>query len=399
VTRRRRWLDFLLASSYDDDYEKMEAPLRQILRVGAYDLLFLSTPPHAAVHEAVEAAKRRVRPGAGGLANALLRGLQRQHKEGALPQPATGNVAEDLAIRRSHPSWMVRRWVERFGWDEAEALLKAHNRRPAYGLRPNGLRVTPEAFRGELDELGVDWRPSPWLADFVRVRRLQPVLRAGEVKKGRYAVQDESAGLAVRLLAPRPGETILDGCAAPGGKTAYAATLMRSEGRLLAYDRDEGRLERVREAARAQGFSDMLDAEAADLRAVAARENPPCADAVLLDVPCSGLGVLARRADLRWRRRPEDLDERAALQDELLDAAARLVRPGGRLIYSTCTTEPEENEKRVNAFLERHSGDFHHQPVAPPFPEAVCTPRGYLASFPHRHGTDGAFAARLRRRA
>jgi 16S rRNA (cytosine967-C5)-methyltransferase len=377
----------------------METSLRQILRVGAYDLLFLATPPHAAVHQAVEAAKQRVRPGAGGLANALLRGLQRQHEQGALPRPATGDVAEDLAIRRSHPTWMVRRWAERLGWDETEALLEAHNRRPAHGLRPGGLRADAEALRSELDERGVDWRPSPWLADFTRVQRLQPVMRAGWLEEGRCVVQDESAGLAVRLLAPRPGETVLDGCAAPGGKTGYAATLMRGRGRLLAFDRDADRLEQVREAAQAQDFSSMLEGEAADLRAVAARDDPPQADAVLLDVPCSGLGVLGRRADLRWRREPEDLDELATLQDELLDAAARLVRPGGRLVYATCTTEPEENEDRVDAFLERHVGDFHHQPVPPPFPKAVCTPRGHLATWPHRHGTDGAFAAHLRRSA
>jgi 16S rRNA (cytosine967-C5)-methyltransferase len=294
---------------------------------------------------------------------------------------------------------MVRRWAERLGWDETEALLEAHNRRPAHGLRPGGLRADAEALRSELDERGVDWRPSPWLADFTRVRRLQPVMRAGWLEEGRCVVQDESAGLAVRLLAPRPGEKVLDGCAAPGGKTGYAATLMRGRGRLLAFDRDADRLDRVREAARAQDFSDMLEGEAADLRAVAARDDPPQADAVLLDVPCSGLGVLGRRADLRWRRRPEDLDELATLQDELLDAAARLVRPGGRLVYATCTTEPEENGDRVDAFLERHAGDFHHQPVPPPFPKAVCTPRGHLATWPHRHGTDGAFAARLRRSA
>jgi 16S rRNA (cytosine967-C5)-methyltransferase len=398
VTRRRRWLDFLLARVYDGTLDDMDAPLRQILRVGLYDLLLLSTPPHAAVNEAVEAAKRRVNPGAASLANALLRTLQR--RQDALPQPDTGDAADDLAIRHSHPTWMVRRWVERFGPEETQALLAAHNRRPDHGLRPNLLSTTPAAVREALDEWDLEWAPSPWLDDFVCVRRLQPLVRAGWLAEGRCAVQDESAGLAVRLLNPRPGETLVDGCAAPGGKTAYAAALMQGRGRIVAFDRHEGRLDRLREAARAQGFAEMLTAEAADLRAVPDRSEAAAdgrADAVLLDVPCSGLGVLARRADLRWRRTPADLDELAALQGDLLDAAARLVRPGGRLVYATCTTEPEENEKPVRAFLQRRD-DFRLEPAEDHgVPAPVCTPDGFMATFPHRHDIDGAFAARLRR--
>ena len=396
VTRQRRWLDFLLAHFYQGDYEGMEAPLRQVLRVGLFDLLFLSTPPHAAVHEAVEQAKRRVRPGAAGLVNALLRNAQRQ--QDALPQPDTGDAARDRAIRHSYPTWMVRRWTKRFGPEETDALLESHNRRPSYGLRLNALQESTEAFYEALDEWDVGWEPSAWLEDFVRVERLQPILRAGWLEEGRCAVQDESAALAVRLLAPRPGETVIDGCAAPGGKSAYAAALMEGEGRLWAYDRHAGRLERVQEAAQAQGFSDMITCEAADLRAVAQRADPPQAEVVLLDAPCSGLGVLARRADLRWRRQPEDLHELAALQDELLDAAAQLVQPGGRLVYSTCTTEPEENEQRVRAFLDRRD-DFALEPAGAHLPQAICTPEGFMATLPHRHGTDGAFAARLHRRA
>lgn len=395
IVRHRRWLDFLLAQYYRGDYDEMELPLRQILRLGLYDLLFLSTPPHAAVHEAVELAKRHVRPGAGGLVNGMLRTLQRE--EEALPSPDTGDSARDLAIRHSHPTWMVRRWVERFGEQEAEALLQAHNRRPAYGLRPNLLRETPRGLQDALDERGVKWSRSSWLDDFVRVDRLQAVVRSGWLEEGRCAVQDESAGLAVRLLDPQPGETVIDGCAAPGGKTSYVAARMQGRGRIVAFDRHEGRLRRVEEVAAAQGFEKQISCEAADLRAVAEREEAPTADAVLLDVPCSGLGVLARRADLRWRRRREDLDDLAALQDELLTAAAHLVRPGGRLVYSTCTTEPEENADRIQAFLSRHDG-FVLEPAKRFLPEDVCGPAGFMETLPHRHGIDGAFAARLRRR-
>jgi 16S rRNA (cytosine967-C5)-methyltransferase len=209
-------------------------------------------------------------------------------------------------------------------------------------------------------------------------------------------VQDESAGLLVQLLDPQPGETILDGCAAPGGKTMAIAGRMGGDGTILAVDAKEERLNLVTEAAEAQGAADMVEAEAAELQAVAARPEPPQADRVLLDVPCSGLGVLAKRADLRWQRAPEDLDELTALQDDLLDAAARMVAPGGVLVYSTCTIEPEENEERVEAFLERHP-DFELEPAPDALPADVVTDEGYLATLPHRHRTDGAFGARLRR--
>ncbi len=396
VTRHRRWLDFVLSQFYRGDFSGMEPRLKQILRVGLYDFLFLHTPPHAALNEAVELAKRQVRPGAGRLTNGILRSIQRQKDD--LPKPDTGDVAEDLALRHSHPTWMVRRWLDRFGAEETVALLEWNNRRPVYGLRLNPQRTTPDAFRKTLAEAGAEWEPPLYLGDFVRTQSVQPVLRAGLLQNGTCAVQDEAAGLVVRLLDSQPGEMIIDGCAAPGGKACYAAAQMGGQGRVLAFDVHRARLRLVHHAARQQGFSETIQTEAADLRSVARRPEPPQADRVLLDAPCSGLGVLAKRADLRWQRTRDDLDDLATLQDELLRAAARLVRPGGLLVYATCTTEPEENEARVAAFLEQHDG-FALESASGFVPDALVTPEGFYATLPHRHGVDGAFGARLRRRA
>ncbi len=386
VTRHRRWLDFLIGRFYRGRVDALDAPLRQILRIGAHDLVVAGTPPHAAVSEAVELAAREMHRGAAGLANAVLRAIARHADR--LPLPDTGDPADDLGVRHSHPTWMVRRWLGRWGEEATVRLLEHDNAPPRFGLRATDgdaaalLAAIPDA----------DAAPSRWLDDFVTVGRLQPIVRAGLLADGRAAVQDEAAGLVVRVLAPVRGERVLDGAAAPGGKAVYAAL----RGAVVtALDVSEAKTALVRQAAEAQGVA-SLTAVTADLRTWPGPDASGGTrfDAVLLDAPCSGTGVLAKRADLRWRRDESDLAGLAALQDELLDAAARHVRPGGRLVYATCSLEPEENDDRVAAFLARAPG-WRREPVAG-VPDAFVTPAGTYEALPHVHGTDGAFAAVLR---
>jgi len=393
ITRWKRWLDFLLTTYYDGDYSDMEVELQQVLRIGAYDLLFLSTPVHATVNEAVELAKQEVRPGAGGLTNAVLRVMVREKDN--LPAPDTGDFADDLAILHSHPTWMVRRWLDRLGPDETQELLTYNNKRPTHSLRINALRRRQPSWKEKLEEAEATYEPGLYLDDFIRVEQLQPIIRASVLDGGALAVQDEAAGLVVRVLDPKPGETIADLCAAPGGKTLYAAALMNNRGFIYAYDNHRGRLRLVEKNAQAQGARIILT-EKMDARLLSSTDAKPVADRVLVDAPCTGLGVLSKRADLRWQRSPEDIGDLTKLQDELLDAAATVVRPGGVLVYSTCTIEPEENEERVAAFLERHRG-WAREPVGDRVPDELKNEAGDFASFPHRHQIDGAYAARLRR--
>jgi 16S rRNA (cytosine967-C5)-methyltransferase len=394
VTRHRRRLDFVLDRFYRGDPARLDPILRQVLRIGLYELLVRKTPPHAAVSEAVRAARALLHEGAARLANGLLRAAARTAERGEIPAPDSSDPADALAVLHSHPTWLVRRWLDRYGEEATDALLRADDEAPEFGLRVNTLKTTPEALGERLAALGVGWRSSRYLDDFVVVERLQPVLRAGLLEEGVCAVQDEAAGLVVRVLDPQPGERVLDGAAAPGGKAVYAAQRMADRGEVVAVDLHEARAALIRQAAEAQGTS-IVRTVTADLRDFEDRAH---FDRVLLDAPCTGLGVLARRADLRWNRRLEDLPALCALQDALLDAAARHVRPGGLLVYATCTLEPEENAERVAAFLARHPS-FGREDVAGLVPETMRTPEGDYAALPHVHGTDGAYAARLRRTA
>ena len=397
VTRQKRWLDFLLDRYTRGDLGALDPELLQTLRVGAYDLAVKGTAPHAAVNEAVETARALLHRGAGGFANGVLRALARALRDGALPEPATGDLADDLAVCHSHPTWMVRRWLAAWGEDATVRFLASNNEPPRYALRVAGGPGGADALVGRLADLGAEPERSRWLDDFVTVRRLQPVLRAGLLAEGACAVQDEAAGLVVRVLDPQPGEAVLDGAAAPGGKAVYAAQRMAAggadgAGQLVALDVSEAKTALVAEAAQAQGVGETVETVAADLTTWA---PPRPFDRVVLDAPCSGTGVLAKRADLRWNRSPEDLRDLAALQDRLLDAAARAVRPGGLLVYSTCSVEAEENDDRVRAFLDRWA-DFALEPVGDLVPAPMRDGAVYRA-LPHVHGTDGAFAARLRR--
>lgn len=399
VTRQRRWLDHALAPWIRggmDGLFDLDAPVRAALRLGAYELLIAGTAPHAAVGEAVAVAKVLGASRASGLVNAVLR---RVADAGVPSDPATGDLADDLAVRFSHPTWLVARWLDRYGEDATRRLLAHDNARPVFGLRANTLRITPAEFRAALDANGIAYEPSPYVESMVRTQAVQAVLRAGLVSGGAALVQDEGAALVVHALDPRPGETVFDVCAAPGGKAFYSAARMENTGRIIASDAHIGRLRLVHRGAESAGAT-IVETVHADVeaRAAAAVAAGDLADAVLLDAPCSGTGVLARRADLRWQRGPADLADLVALQTRLLDAAAPLVRPGGRLVYSTCSLEADENEARVDAFLAAHP-DFRRESVAGRVPDGMVTDAGDYAALPHVHGTDGAYAARLVRQA
>ncbi|XP_010542521.1 PREDICTED: uncharacterized protein LOC104815694 [Tarenaya hassleriana] len=399
--RWRRYLDHLIGSLCQNEstFRRMEPLLLQILRIGFYEILKLDMPPYAVVDENVRLAKVALRPGAGNLVNGILRKLVSLKGKDALPLPRVEGderaQARALATLYSHPVWMVRRWIKHIGLDEAIKLMTWNNGNPGFSIRANNAKgITRSDLVNRLNTLKVTHELSSYSEEFVRIKTgLQIVVQAGLLREGICSVQDESAGLVVSVVDPQPGESIMDGCAAPGGKTLYMASRLKGRGMVYAIDVNKGRLRILRETAKSHQVDALITTIHSDLR-VFAETNDVQYDKVLLDTPCSGLGVLSKRADLRWNRKLEDLEELTKLQDELLDSASKLVKPGGVLVYSTCSIDPEENEERISMFLQRHP-EFRVDPAGRFIPSSFATEKGFYFSNPMKHSLDGAFAARL----
>lgn len=391
ILRKRSYLDFIIGEYSSITIDEMKPVLKNILRLGLYEMLFMDgTPDYAAINEAVELAKLRLGSKAGDLVNAILRNIQRDIDN--LPKPAFEDRTKLIATTFSHPEWMVKRWVKRFGEREAFQLMQSNNQRPFYYVRVNNLRTKTENFKLRMEKLDIPFDESEWLPGYYKVDSVAPFIEKDLLKKGICLVQDIAAGFAPTILEPEPGETIYDLCAAPGTKSIVMSDMMNAEGSIMAVDISAKRLELLAESAmdyRAENIKIRQD----DVRDL----NLKLADGVLLDAPCTGTGVLSKRADLRWKRTEEELENSVKLQEELLDEAANHVKRGGRLVYSTCSIEPEENWEQIQKFLEKYD-NFELEKLDEFLPEEVLVEDGYAyQTLPHIHGCDGHFGVRLKR--
>jgi len=352
------WIDCLRTS-------RIESSVRDVLRLGFYQIFLLKTPEHAAVHETVAIAAKKQRS----IVNAVLRTAIRQRNE----LFADAN-AQLLFVRTSHPQFLVERWQQHFGTEYTEKLCKWNNRpAPIYG-RINRIKIDPEVFA----LLYPDSRPLPSNPDFVEFNNLP----TAALDSGQCYIQDPSTAMACQLLDPKPGEKILDACAAPGGKTTYLAQLMQNRGLIIACDRDRKRLQILKDNIGRLGTTIVRA-----IRHDWARDDPPEEilsiapfDRVLLDAPCTNTGVMRRRIDVRWRLRPEDFSRMSNEQLNIARAVIGLLKPDGTLVYSTCSLEPEENEQVVRRLL-----------AEPPAPGLEAEKE----SLPFRDGFDGAYAAKI----
>jgi len=388
-----RWrgrVDWALDPRVHIGLAKVQPWIKNVLRMGAYQILFLDRiPPHAAVDESVKLAHKYGHPGTAGLVNSVLRRLADEKDAIAVPN---GDDAASLAIWGSHPQWLVERWLQRFGIDATRALLLANNRAVPVGLRVNRLRGTREQLIERLAAEEVTATAAQYSPDLVWIEGHQAPGALLAFREGWCTVQDESECLVGRLAAPQAHERLLDLCAAPGGKCTHLAELMGDEGDVWAMERDAAR------AASLEHTVARLGAHSVHVVQGDGRTYtfPMPFDRVLVDAPCSGLGVIGRRADARWRKGPEALREMPPIQLDLLAAGGRRARPGGVLVYSVCSFEPEETVAVVERFL-RQSPSFVLESAAGLVPDDVVDENGFMQLLPHVHGCDGAFAARFRR--
>lgn len=390
VTQNRLLLDFWLSAYCTQKLEHLQPPLLDILRLGAYQIVFLDkVPDSAAVNESVELAKRTGRGAASGLVNAVLRQIVR-NKE-SLPKPDQKDDVKFLSLTYSHPRWLVKRLLALLGREGAEAFMKADNDAAPTTVQANVLRTTPEVLTEELSALGVAVSPHPWVPGCLELSGTGDLSALPPFREGKFFVQDGAARLVTLAAKPEPGELVLDVCAAPGGKAFSAAIAMEDRGRVLACDLHENKLKCVRDGAARLGLS-CLETAAADGR----RFHPEwerAADVVLVDAPCSGLGIIRKKPDARYKK-PDELFALPVIQSAILENAARYVRPGGRLVYSTCTVLPNENQEVTAAFLAEHL-DFSRERFS--LPQPVGETDGEITLWPHLHQVDGFYICRMRR--
>ena len=390
--RWQRYLDWILSPHSRRKLAALDTRVRVVLRMTAYQIAFLErVPPFAAVNDAVTLARGR-RPGLAEYTNAVLRSFARRGAREREPAPPRDPL-DALATRCSFPTWLAARWVDRYGAPEAEALMLAMNERPPLTLRVNTLKTTRAALANRLRvDAGLEARETVYAPDGLVVEHGGTPGAWPAFADGSCLVQDEASMLVARLLEPQADQTIADVCAAPGTKTTHLAQLMEDHGRVLAFDPQPARLARVVELAQRLGAA-SVHTTGGSAEALAPRWPEGC-DGVLVDAPCSNLGVLRRNPEVKWRRRPEDIGASAVRQRTIVSAAAGMVKHGGRLVYATCSLEPEENDEVARALLVARP-DFHlDAPSGFPLP---LDDDGVLRCRPHLHGTDGFTVVRFRR--
>lgn len=395
VTERRLTLDYLLNKTASTPVKKMQPTVREILRVGVYQLVYMDkTPAFAAIHEAVEQAKRMGYARLSGFVNGVLRQVQRQHAEllAALPHTDKG-----MEIQYSVPRAWIRRWRDAYGEDMLQGLLSSFNEAPPSYIRVNTCATTTAAFCKVLDQSGILWQPVDGLPDALIVLSPAALRDLPECCQTQYYFQDLASQWCCEAIHAQPGERVVDMCAAPGGKTMTVAQYMHNTGCIAAGDVHEHKCRILRQRTARYGFS-CISVRRWDASQPPAADCTAAFDRVVCDVPCSGLGVIRRKPEIRYKA-PEEFAELPSLQLQILSQGATMVRPGGFLHYSTCTLRPEENEQVVAAFLQTHP-DFEPQElsVTSCFERLGCAPSHQITLFPHIHGTDGFFLACLRRK-
>lgn len=399
VLRWRSKLDWIIDFFSKTPLQRIDPKVMNILRIALFQIIYLNRiPVSAAVNTSVEMAKSMTEPYVVRFINGLLRNAAKRYEQVLFPD-VNKDPASALAVNKSFPRWMLERWLDRFGLKETAALCDAINTIPPLTVRCNTLKTRRKTLLKRLEKdvekvACTDYAPDG--AFFSHPKKSIPKMKAFE--DGLFQVQDEAAQLVTLLLNPKPGETILDACAGLGGKTGHISQMMKNRGKLIAMDNNSKKLDRLQAEMVRLGIS-MVTPHTYDLNDPAADKSIRKFDRILLDAPCSGLGVLRRNPDTKWSTLEQDLIRHAKRQATFLDNLAHQVKPEGLLVYCVCSMEPEENESVINGFLNKHQ-DFaieKHPDGLPHEARSLLTGNGYLKTFPHLHNMDGFFAVCMKR--
>lgn len=396
---RLNTLDYFLDKFVNKGVQKLQPWVRALLRISLYQVIYLDRiPDHAVVSEAVNLAKRRGHQGISGMVNGVLRNILRQKESLAIPENMP--PAQRISLQHSHPLWLVERWISQYGIETAEAICAANNEPPAVSVRVNTTMISRDDMLELMSSQGFEAAPSPLSPYGIVVRGAGNMALTDWYRDGMISIQDESSMLVAEAVNPEPGMRVLDCCAAPGGKSAHMGELMKDVGSIVANDIHAHKGKLISDQAGRLGL-DSISIVTGDALDLVDRFEPASFDRILLDAPCSGLGVIRRKPDLKWGKSQEDIHEIAALQLRLLDSVSTLLRPGGLLVYSTCTIEPLENEGVVSAFLDSHSGFGIAEDGLGDLSrlEGISLQRGGgIQILPQHYHSDGFYIARLGRR-
>ena len=391
VIRNLGRIDWVLIGFYKGQFSKCIPNVKNAMRVALYQILFLDKVPHyAAVNEAVEFVKKIQGDRSANLTNGVLRNIIR-NKDGIRYPNKSEDIQAYLSAYYSHPSWLVKRWLSRYGSEFTEELLKANNEKPKLTLRVNNIVTNKIEIGRLLSSVSLSFSDGKYLPNFVNLHGMTNITNWEYFNNGYFSVQDESTGFSCYLLDPKPNERVLDLFAAPGGKTSLLADLMQNKGEIIAIDKYESRIKILNKNLDRLKITNVKTIEADALEFVDAEKF----DKILLDVPCSGLGTLTKKPDIKWRRDIGDILKLAELQPRLLEKGASLLKPGGELVFSTCTIEPEENFEVIEAFLKKHK-EFELVQAVKYFDKSLVADNGCVQTYPNVHGIDGAFAAKLK---
>lgn len=388
-------LDYML-TPFVKKPQKVAPWVMQLLRMSLYQMVYLEKiPDRAAIHEAVELTKKRGHKGISSLVNGVLRSVQR---EGVPAFDAIKDPVKRLSIETSHPLWLVQEWVEAYGFEAAESMCRIHLVPPKQTLRVNQMKKTRTALQQELMDAGIETELGDLSEDALKLMK-GSIVSTPFFQEGFVTIQDESSMLVARALDPQPGEMVLDACAAPGGKSTHIAERMNDEGKIVSLDLHEHKVKLIKQAAKRLNLT-HIEAKALDARKASDHYDDASFDRILIDAPCSGFGVIRRKPDMKYTKSSEDSARLATIQQSILHETAQLLKPGGTLVYSTCTMDPTENQQVIHAFLQEHQDFEPDLSLNERLPEQVApfVQNGSVQILPHYFGTDGFFICSMRKK-